>query len=198
MVVLTRLGPPEEGIRHRQEATAVFVNERPLGRGALYISEARLSWVGDAGQGFSLEYPHVALHAIQRAHPAAFPEDNLYLVIDVRLVESDETPTPSSTPNGSDDESEDGLAANDKGMTEIRFVPEDKTKLGEMFAAMSACQALHPDPADSSEEGEGEEQEEAEAEAAEQEQEEEEEEEGMFDDAEEGDGEPMDEDTGPK
>ena len=31
-------------------------------------------------------------------------------------------------------------------MTEIRFVPEDKSKLQGMFDAMSRCQSLHPDP----------------------------------------------------
>ena len=33
-------------------------------------------------------------------------------------------------------------------MTEVRFVPDDKSKLQEMFQAMSTCQALHPDPED--------------------------------------------------
>ena len=47
-----------------------------------------------------------------------------------------------STPETSDDEEqEDG-----EGMTEIRFIPEDKSKLQQMFDAMSRCQALHPDP----------------------------------------------------
>ncbi len=123
MVVLTRLGPPAEGVRHKQERTSVYVNEKGLGRGELYISEARVSWVGEAaaGMGFSLEYPHVAMHAVQRRDAAASPHgDCLYLVIDVRLVESDETPTPSSTPNGSDDEDGGGVE-DDGGITEIRW-----------------------------------------------------------------------------
>ena len=52
-------------------------------------------------------------------------------MIDVRLVDSDGTPTPSSTPESSDaedDEDEEG-----EGMTEVRYVPEDKTKLEDMF-----------------------------------------------------------------
>jgi hypothetical protein len=51
MVVLTRLGPPEAGIRHAEDKTTVFVNEKSLGKGKLYISEARVSWVGDREQG---------------------------------------------------------------------------------------------------------------------------------------------------
>lgn len=142
MVVLTRLGPPENGIRHTQPLITVYVNERPLGVGTLYISEARISWVGPSEQGFSLEYPHVSLHAISK-DLSQFPAECLYLIIDVRLVDSEGT--PNSTPNASDDD-EDGQS--DQGMTEIRFVPEDKTALEPMFRAMSACQALHPDPAD--------------------------------------------------
>ena len=56
---------------------------------------------------------------------------------------------------------------------DIRFVPSNEASLQAMFEAMSKCQSLHPDPADSGdddgEEVEGEE----------------EEEEGMYDDAEE-------------
>ena len=45
-------------------------------------------------------------------------------MIDVKLVES-APPTPRSTPETSDsDEGDDG-----EGMTEIRFVPDDKSKL---------------------------------------------------------------------
>ena len=54
----------------------------------------------------------------------------VFQMIDVRLVDSDGTPTPSSTPESSDaeDDEEEG-----EGMTEVRYVPEDKTKLEDMF-----------------------------------------------------------------
>ncbi len=54
-------------------------------------------------------------------------------MIDVRLVDSDGTPTPSSTPESSDAEEEDDDADSGQGMTEIRYVPDDKSKLEEMF-----------------------------------------------------------------
>ena len=71
-------------------------------------------------------------------------------------------------------------------------VPDDKTKLDAMFAAMSQCAALHPDPVDGDgDEDDAEDEEEGEedgvngaGDAGE------EEEEGMFDDAEED--QPMD------
>ena len=50
MVVVTSLGPPEEGVRLKVENTAVYINRKQLGMGALYISEARVSWVGIQGQ----------------------------------------------------------------------------------------------------------------------------------------------------
>ena len=53
-------------------------------------------------------------------------------MIDVQLVDSDGMPTPSSTPESSDadDDEED---VDDEGITEIRFVPDDKTQLDVMF-----------------------------------------------------------------
>ena len=66
MVVVSSLGPPEEGIHHTEECTTTYVNEKCLGKGTLYVSESRVSWVGDAGHKFSLEYPHISLHAVSR------------------------------------------------------------------------------------------------------------------------------------
>jgi len=167
MVVVTSLGPPEEGVRMKQDNTAVFINRKSLGMGSLYISEARVSWVGITGQGFSLEYPHIALHAVSR-DLTQFHSECLYLMIDVRLVDSDGTPmsTPTSSNAGSDDEGNEDDS--EEGMTEVRFIPDDRGSLDQLFAVMSECQALHPDPEDSADSGQ-------------------EEEEGMFDDAEEDD-----------
>ena len=67
MVVVSDLGPPEEGVRHTQPAVATFVNRffkeihnsaalqqtlirKSMGMGTLYISEARVSWVGIQGK----------------------------------------------------------------------------------------------------------------------------------------------------
>lgn len=132
MVILTSFPPPEEGIRHREDATAAFIQSRGLGKGTLYIAESRVSWVGQDSSGFSLEYPSVALHALSR-DLQAFPEECLYLMIDGDLGEEEE---PNE--NGEDEE---------RPASEIRFVPEDKSHLEAMYRAMSECQALHPDPA---------------------------------------------------
>lgn len=57
-------------------------------------------------------------------------------MIDVRLL--DETGTPMSTPTSSDAGSDSEQEDSDGGMTEIRFVPDDKTKLDEMFAQVNS------------------------------------------------------------
>jgi len=150
MVVVTSLGPPEEGIHHKEEGTTTYINEKNIGKGTLYVSESRVSWVGDLGHKFSLEYPHISLHAVSRDTNSFPHSQHLYLMIDVRLVEPESTPTPTSTPETSEDESDD---PDDPGMTEIRFVPDNAANLQDIFKAMSDCQMLHPDP---EEEGEDE------------------------------------------
>merc|ERR1740129_1973150 len=103
----------------KQENTAVYMSEKMNARGGVTGSEARVSWVGISGQGFSLEYPHVAMHAVSR-DLTQFHQECLYLMTDVRLLAESGTPmsTPTSSDAGSDSEQEDS----DGGMTEIRFV----------------------------------------------------------------------------
>ena len=140
MVVLTRLGPPEEGIHHTQPQTSVHVNDKALGTGTLYISEARVSWMAEtrAGQGFSLEYPHIALHAISK-DLLAFPSECLYLMIDVRLLDESEG-TPNSTPNGSDNEDDEESVG---GMTEIRWGEKIKeTSIPKIILLNKNCAVL--------------------------------------------------------
>lgn len=140
MVVLTNFPPPTEGIKLREANTNAIIQTKDLGKGTLFIAESRVSWVGENGEGFSLEYPAISLHAISR-DLTAFPQECLYLMIDAQLDSSTEN---QSDENGVETETEDL----DK-MSEIRFIPENKAKLDVMFKAMTDCQALHPDPTDS-------------------------------------------------
>jgi hypothetical protein len=69
------------------------------------------------------------MHAIHR-NPGEFPDPNLYLIIDVRLVDSDGTMTPTSTPGASDqDDSGDEVDPDDQGITEIRWERKADTVL---------------------------------------------------------------------
>lgn len=92
-----------------------------------------MSWIRGDEYGFSIDYPHISLHAISR-DASAFPFDCLFLMLDIKLE-------VSQTEMDYDPEEEQ--------ITELRFVPEDRGMLDAMFHALSACQALHPDPEDS-------------------------------------------------
>ncbi|XP_057377621.1 methylosome subunit pICln-like [Daphnia carinata] len=153
MVVLSSFPPPAEGIKLVQPNTGAFINTRDLGQGTLYIAESRVSWVSaSSGQGFSLEYPHISLHAVSK-DPAAFPQECLYLMLDSRLDEPDEIVE--------NDDSGDEESTSE--MSEVRFIPEDRGTLDAMYHAMTVCQTLHPDPNDSvSDEGDFEDTEEGE------------------------------------
>ncbi|XP_043604713.1 methylosome subunit pICln isoform X2 [Bombus pyrosoma] len=138
MVVLSNFLAPQEGIRHEELNTTVYINDREVGKGTLYITESLLSWVNyDTQQGFSLEYPHISLHAISRDEQA-HPRQCLYIMVDAKV----DLPASDS---GSDNEFEDA----DTPITEMRFAPDNTNNLETMFQAMNQCQALHPDPQDS-------------------------------------------------
>jgi len=133
MVVLSNFPPPTNGIRHEQPSTTVHINDREIGKGTLFITES------SSGQGFSLEYPHIALHAVSR-DLQAYPSECLYILVDTEI-------DPDTHPHGDcgDEDSEAGM----QDTTEMRFVPDDKGMLDAMFHAMSECQSLHPDSQDS-------------------------------------------------
>ncbi|XP_063430762.1 methylosome subunit pICln-like isoform X2 [Mytilus trossulus] len=138
MVLLNSCSPPDEGIRKKQENTSAFVGERALGKGTLFIAESCVSWQSSEheGQGFSLQYPGISIHAVSR-DLTAFPHECLYLMVD-----GDLTDDANREEEESDDEDLDPS-------TEMRFVPDDKTVLDQLYKAMSDCQILHPDENDS-------------------------------------------------
>uniref|UniRef100_A0A3P9PUZ9 Methylosome subunit pICln n=1 Tax=Poecilia reticulata TaxID=8081 RepID=A0A3P9PUZ9_POERE len=139
MVLLKNIHPPTEGVRHEQAATTAVLDGQRLGCGTLYVAETRLSWFDGSGLGFSLEYPSIGLHAISR-DVSAYPQEHLYVMVNGKLSGKGEVCLKYLS-DGDDDD--------DEGMiTEIRFVPTDKTSLESMFSAMCECQALHPDPDD--------------------------------------------------
>ncbi|KAJ1530913.1 hypothetical protein ONE63_005752 [Megalurothrips usitatus] len=139
MVVLTTFPPPVEGIRHQQINTTALLNDRSLGKGTLYIAESRVSWVNAAsGEGFSLEYPHICLHAISRT-----PVECLYMMLDTAVSPH----LGGEEGNGdNDEESESDDDTNDQETTVMKFLPDETSALDAMYQAMSQCQALNPDP----------------------------------------------------
>ncbi|KAM9321601.1 methylosome subunit pICln [Gastrophryne carolinensis] len=136
--------PPGEGVRRLQACSEAVLSGEKLGRGTLYIAESRLSWLNGSGLGFSLEYPSISLHAISR-DATAYPQEHLYVMVNGKLGENDDEEAKMKDEEAEEEESDD---EDEEPITEIRFVPEDKADLAEMFSAMCECQALHPDPED--------------------------------------------------
>lgn len=141
MVFLSSCSPPDEGIRKKQENTSAYIGEKLLGNGTLFIAESCLSWQSSEheGQGFSLQYPSISIHAISR-DLSAFPHECLYL-----MVEGDLRDDADKDQNESDEDETEDIDPS----TEMRFVPTDKTVLDQLYQAMSDCQILHPDEDDS-------------------------------------------------
>jgi len=83
LVSLTHIEvPPEDQVTHREDNTSAYVSDtNPLGKGSLIIAHNALSWVTDNGQGFSLQYPMIALHAISR-DLTNFGSECLYLMVE--------------------------------------------------------------------------------------------------------------------
>ncbi|XP_015594731.1 methylosome subunit pICln [Cephus cinctus] len=144
MVVLSNFSAPQEGIRHEEPDTTVFINDKKLGKGTLYITDSVLSWMdSETQEGFSLEYPSISLHAISRDEQA-HPRHCLYVMVDSKV---DLPGSASSLDNSSEHDSEDSNSS--ASITEMRFAPDNTNNLDAMFQAMNQCQALHPDPQDS-------------------------------------------------
>lgn len=132
-MTLSSMHPPQTGIRHQEPATQAHVSSQSFGTGTLYITEGCVRWIGGDGQGLTLHYPSISLHAISR-DTSSFPHECLYLMVDSDEEAHDE--------GGSDSEEEQG------GPYEVRFVPQDKGTLDLLYKSMCDCQKLHPDPQD--------------------------------------------------
>ncbi|XP_062910703.1 methylosome subunit pICln isoform X2 [Mobula hypostoma] len=153
MVFLKCFPPPAEGVRLQQPEIAAVLDGKGLGTGTLYIAESRLSWFDGSGMGFSLEYPSISLHAVSR-DVTVYPQEHLYVMVNAKLGEDDKEANMEEKASDGEEAEDDDEA---DPITEVRFVPVDKTALDQMFTAMCDCQALHPDPDDTDSENDFEE-----------------------------------------
>ncbi|XP_053730151.1 methylosome subunit pICln isoform X1 [Synchiropus splendidus] len=151
MALLKNLPTPTEGVRHEQAETTALLDGQRLGCGTLYVTETQVFWFDGSGLGFSLDYPAIGLHAISK-DVSAFPQEHLYVMVNGKLSDENVAEMREKAPDDEDDsgaEDDDDDDDDEEGkITEIRFVPSDKSALDAMFAAMCECQALHPDPED--------------------------------------------------
>lgn len=153
MVILINHPAPEEGIHHQEKDVTAFFKRKNIGKGTLYIAESLLCWISNAGEGFSLEYQSIYIHAISR-DLTSFPHQCLYLMVDGKisldpglssafnnlLIGSEGDVAEEEVDEDSDSDEEGGPTA------EMRFVPDNSNMLDVMFRALSDCQALNPDP----------------------------------------------------
>ncbi|KAJ1120085.1 hypothetical protein NDU88_008261 [Pleurodeles waltl] len=145
MSLLSTLAPPGEGVRQQQPDTVAILGGKGLGTGTLYIAESRLSWLNSSGLGFALDYPSISLHAVSR-DTNAYPQEHLYVMVNAKL--GDDEPKENDMGDNEDENDSDDDDDDVEPITEIRFVPSDKSALEAMFSSMCECQALHPDPDD--------------------------------------------------
>ncbi|GAO46655.1 hypothetical protein SAICODRAFT_21673 [Saitoella complicata NRRL Y-17804] len=120
-------------VLHHHEAPCTFLVEDPSGtlpivnesKGGVYVnSHNLLVWNAEEPKGVEVPYRSITLHALQRGDAPC-----IYLQLSL---------------SGGEDEMED--------FVEVRVVPEDASHLDAIFAALSACASLHPDPRDDDEE----------------------------------------------
>ncbi|GFQ74089.1 methylosome subunit pICln [Trichonephila clavata] len=143
MVVLRNFPAPTEGLHHVQPNTRVFFESECLGKGTLYISKSTLCWLSTSGQGFSLLYPSISIHAISR-DVNNFPEPCIFMIVSDKI---DEDPNELSSAinsmnvSSNDDEEEEESH-------KLLFVPDDLNMLQAVFTAIKECSALNPGPKD--------------------------------------------------
>ena len=122
-------------VKHLEPNTTVYHGNTQFGtgEGTLSITTEKLIWRSDTdGQGFTLAYPEISLHAISK-DLSNFHSECLYLMLD----------------DGNEADHESGDDDSIPAINELRFIPRDLTKLDPMYRALCVCQLLHPDPQDS-------------------------------------------------
>jgi len=146
MVNLVALKVPSEGVLLQENRTTAYVNTTTLGNGSLIITESCVCWINENGQGFTLSYPEISLHAISR-DVTSFPHLCLYVMVDAKLNGF----AKDDVNGGSGDAAEDSDEDDDESdsITEVRFVAEKADSLDVMYQALSDGNILHPDADDS-------------------------------------------------
>jgi len=128
-MILVNPDAPTEDLIHEQPNTECYINRRSLGNGVLYVAKSRLCWKASGNaEGLSLNYPHIAIHAISHDH-SLFNKDHLYLMVDTPLVPEDD---------------EDSDTEEDQKCSQVRFAPEDSASLQSIYDAISMGQVANP------------------------------------------------------
>ena len=115
-------------------------------KGTLSICENRLCW-NDGLHYVSIDYPTIIIHAMSNEIDAE-PVANIYCQLSSSVFVDDcGIPLQSA-----DMQDSDYIEECDQMPIELRIVPADSDKVGQIYEIISECQQLNPDPV---EEGEG-------------------------------------------
>uniref|UniRef100_A0A8R1TQB1 Methylosome subunit pICln n=1 Tax=Onchocerca volvulus TaxID=6282 RepID=A0A8R1TQB1_ONCVO len=162
MIVLSNVAAPTDGIRLIQGQVTAYIESESAGEGELTVSESSVTWISNiSGQGFSLTYPSIILHAVSR-DPSVFPEECIYVLADAKGsdigIQSTEESVSSvqnvtangidveAAENGCDDDDDGNDDDDDKAHLAIRFAPQDIMQ--NIYQQMCECQELNPDEGD--------------------------------------------------
>ncbi|KAH8233717.1 hypothetical protein KR026_011638 [Drosophila bipectinata] len=157
MVLIMPISPPEHGLLYTSNNIKLKLGDKIVGEGTIYIAQNTLSWQpSDLPDGLSIEWKQVSLHGI-----SSNPRKCIYFMLDHKVEWPAAVPAVNGQ-NGADpaeadedegngsDEFEDAI--NEDFVTECWLLPEDIHTVDTMYNAMTTCQALHPDSADSNSE----------------------------------------------
>lgn len=159
MVIVTSFQEPESRILYQQQNTRAVLDKHDLGVGTIIVSERlgyvitifgkfqfsehfrTLCWKEQGTAGFSIEYPHISMHAIT-SDRNVYPTDCIFLMIDGHLALPN-VPQPQQV-----DDEEDSDVDEDEQISELLFIPQDSNSIRLIYDALSECQVLNPDAND--------------------------------------------------
>ncbi|SPP75045.1 methylosome subunit pICln [Drosophila guanche] len=171
MVLITPVSAPEHGLLYTANNIKLKMGDNIVGEGTIYIAQNSLSFQpSDLPDGISIEWKQVSLHGI-----SSNPRKCIYFMLDHKVewngvyggnpqqlivngqngggAEADVDEGNGSDEHDEDDENfEDAVDEQFEEVTECWLLPEDIHTVDTMYRAMTMCQAMHPDSADSNSE----------------------------------------------
>ncbi|EDV54942.1 methylosome subunit pICln [Drosophila erecta] len=166
MVLIMRVSPPEHGLLYTANNIKLKLGDKVVGEGTVYIAQNTLSWQpAELQEGISIEWKQVSLHGI-----SSNPRKCIYFMLDHKVEwngvyggppqqvvngrnggvsEAEVDEGNGSDEHDDDDNFEDAVDEQFEEVTECWLLPDDIHTVDTMYSAMTTCQALHPDSADS-------------------------------------------------
>lgn len=151
MVIIRPIEHPDAGLVYSAANTQLKIGNHLIGIGTLYVNQNSLEWMPvNRPEGLSILWKQISVHGI-----TPNPIKSIYFMLDHKLYWQGVYGENGSTPheNESGDEDEDSISDE---MTELWLIPTDPNIVDTIYQAMTDCQALHPDSADSISESDGE------------------------------------------